>query len=60
MMIEEANKKELQDHQVASLAAAFETDPTRNIVDFTSGRMALEKDSLHDEQNRVRQVGRNK
>lgn len=43
MMIEEANKKELQDHQVASLAAAFETDPTRNIVDFTSGRMALKR-----------------
>jgi hypothetical protein len=59
MMIEEANKKELQDHQVASFREDREKDPTRNIIDCESGRLALEKDSLRDEQNLVGLVGRN-
>ena len=59
-MIEEANKKRLRDDQVASLTEVFAKDPARNIIDFESGRRALENHSLNDEQNRVRRVERNR
>jgi hypothetical protein len=58
-MIEEGNRRERQDCQVASFRKDLEEDPTRKIIDFESGRLALEKNSLRDEQNLVRLVGRN-
>jgi hypothetical protein len=58
-MIEEGNRRERQGYQVASFREDLEKDPTRNIMDCESGRLALEKDSLRDEQNLVRLTGRN-
>ena len=58
-MIEEGNRRERQGYQAASFGEDLEKDPTRKIIDFESGRLALEKDSLHEEQNLVRSTGRN-
>jgi len=53
MSMEEANKSRPQDCGLRSLGEDFEKDPTRNIIDFESGRKALEKVDFDDEQNRV-------
>ena len=53
MIIEEANKRKLQDCEPHNFGEVFEKHPTRNIIDFESGRKALEKVGFDDEQNRV-------
>ena len=53
MSMEEANKSRPQDCGLRSLGEDFEKDPARNIIDFESGRRALEKNGFDDEQNRV-------
>jgi hypothetical protein len=58
MIIEEANKSKLQDCELGSLGDVFEKHPTRNIIDFESGRKALEKNGFDDEQNRGRLMER--
>ena len=60
MIIEEANRSELQDCELRSLGEVFENGPTRNIIDFESGRKALEKNGFDDEQNglRLMELGR--
>jgi hypothetical protein len=60
MISEEANKSRLQDCELGSLGEVFEKDPTRNIIDFESGRKALEKNGFDDEQNRVRLTERSR
>jgi hypothetical protein len=52
MIIEEASKRKLQDCELRNFGEVFE-NPTRNIIDFESGRKALEKVDFDDEQNRV-------
>jgi hypothetical protein len=52
MIIEEASKIKLQDCKLCNFGEVFE-NPTRNIIDFESGRKALEKVDFDDEQNRV-------
>jgi hypothetical protein len=52
MIIEEASKRKLQDCELRNFGEVFE-NPTRNIIDFESGRKALEKVDFADEQNRV-------
>jgi hypothetical protein len=54
MIIEAANKSKPQDCELRGLGEVFEKDSTRNIIDFESGRRALQKDGFADEQNRVR------
>ena len=54
MIMEEANKSKAQDCELRSLREVFEKDPTRNIIDFESGRRALQGERLADEQSRVR------
>jgi hypothetical protein len=54
MITEEANKSRPQDCELRSLGEVFEKGPTRNIIDFESGRRALEGNGFADEQNRVR------
>jgi hypothetical protein len=56
MIIEEANENKRQDCELHSRGEIFEKDPTRNIIDFESGREALEKGSFDDGQNRVKLV----
>jgi hypothetical protein len=58
MIIEEANKSELQDCELRSLGEVFKNGPTRNIIDFESGREALEKNGFDDEQNGLRLMER--
>ena len=53
MIIEEANKRKLQDCEPRNFGVVFEKHPTRNVIDFESGRKALEKVGFDDEQNRV-------
>jgi hypothetical protein len=53
MIIEEASKRKLQDCELRNFGEVFEKHPTRNIIDFESGRKALEKVDFDDEQNRV-------
>jgi hypothetical protein len=53
MIIEEANKRKLQDCELRNFGEVFEERPIRNIIDFESGRKALEKVDFDDEQNRV-------
>ena len=53
MIIEEANKRKLQDCELRNFGVVFEKQPTRNIIDFESGRKALEKVDCDDEQNRM-------
>jgi len=53
MIIEEANKRKLQDCELRNFGVVFEKHPTRNVIDFESGRKALEKVGFDDEQNRV-------
>ena len=60
MSMEEANKSRPQDCGLRSVREDFEKDPTRNIIDFESGRRALEKNSFDDEQNRVRLMVRSR
>jgi hypothetical protein len=60
MIIEEANKSKPQDCGLRSLGEVFEKDPTRNIIDFESGRRALQADGFADEQNRVRLMQRSR
>src|SRR6266404_7257431 len=57
MIIEGANKRKLQDCELRNFGEVFE-NPTRNIIDFESGRKALEKVDFDDEQNRVRLMER--
>ena len=52
MIIEEASKRKLQDCELRNFGEVFE-NPTRNIIDFESGRKALKKVDFDDEQNRV-------
>jgi hypothetical protein len=52
MIIEEASKRKLQDCKLRNFGEVFE-NPTRNIIDFESGRKALKKVDFDDEQNRV-------
>jgi hypothetical protein len=56
MIIKEANKRKLQDCERRNFEDVFEKYPTRNIIDFESGRKALAKLDLDHEQNRVRLV----
>jgi hypothetical protein len=60
MIIEEANKSKLQDYELRCFGEVFEKDPTRNIIDFESGRKALKKDGFVDEQDRVRLMERSR
>ncbi len=60
MMIEEANMSKPPDCELRSLGEVFEKDPPRNIIDFESGRRALEKNAFDDEQNRVRLMERSR
>jgi hypothetical protein len=60
MIIKEANKSKPQNYELRSLGGIFEKDPTRNIIDFESGRKALEQDGIDDEQNRVRPMERSR
>jgi len=60
MIIEEANKGKLQDCEPGSLGKVVENDPTRKIIDFESGRKALENNGFDNEQNRVRPVERSR
>ena len=53
MIIEEASKRKLQDCELRNFRVIFEKHPTRNIIDFESGRKALEKVDCDDEQNRM-------
>jgi hypothetical protein len=59
-IIEEANKSKLQDCEPGGLGEVFEKDPTRNIIDFESGRKALEKNGFDNEQNRARLMERSR
>ncbi len=54
MIIEKANKRKLQDCELRNFGEVFEKYPTRNIVEFESGRKALKGVDFDDEQNRVR------
>ena len=58
VIIEEANKSKLQDCELGSSGEVFENDPTGNIIDFESGRKALEKNGFDNEQNRVKLIER--
>jgi hypothetical protein len=60
MIMEEANKSKAQDCELRSLGEVFEKDPTQNIIDFESGRRALQGDRLGDEQSRVRLMQRSR
>src|SRR3984893_2388810 len=60
MIIEAANKSKPQDCELRGLGEVFEKDPTRNIIDFESGRRALQEDGFADEQNRVRLMERSR
>jgi len=60
MIIEEANKSKLRDWEPGSLGEVLEKDSTRKIIDFESGRKALEKNGFDDEQNRVRLMERSR
>ena len=60
MIIEEANKSKLQDCELGSLGEVLKKDPTQKIIDFESGRKALEKNGFDDEQNRVRLMERSR
>ena len=60
MIIEEANKSKLQDCEPGSFGKVVENDPTRKIIDFESGRKALENNGFDNEQNRVRPVERSR
>ena len=51
MIIEEANKSKLQDCEPGSLGKVVENDPTRKIIDFESGRKALENNGFDNEKN---------
>jgi hypothetical protein len=57
MIIEEASKRKLQDCELRNFGKVFENSTRniidRNIIDFESGRKALEKVDFDDEQNRV-------
>ena len=59
MIVEEANKSK-QDCELRSLREVFEKDPTRNIIDFESGRRALQGDRFVDEQSRIRLMQRSR
>ena len=59
MIIEEASKRKLQDCELRNFGEVFE-NPTRNIIDFESGRKALKQDGFADEQNRVRLMHRSR
>src|ERR1700724_3173207 len=52
MIIEEANKRKLQDCELRNFGEVFEKHPTRNIIDFESAGEALKKVDFDDEQNR--------
>jgi len=56
VMIKEANKEKLPGCQSPASGKEVAGDPARNIIDFESGCRALEKDSLHDDRDRVRLV----
>ena len=58
VIIEEANKSKLQDCELGSSGEVFEND--RNIIDFESGRKALEKNGFDNEQNRVKLIERSR
>jgi hypothetical protein len=58
MIIEEASKRKLQDCELRNFGVVFEKHPTRNIIDFESGRKALKRVDFDDEQNRVRLMER--
>jgi hypothetical protein len=58
MIIEEANKRKLQDSERHNFGEVFEKHSTRNIIDFESGRNALKKVDFDDEQNRVSLIER--
>jgi hypothetical protein len=60
MTMEEANKSEPQDCGLRSLREVFEQDPTRNIIDFESGRRALQGERFADEQSRVKLMQRSR
>jgi len=60
MIIEEANKSKLQDCELGSLGEVLAKDPTRKIIDFESGRKALEKNGFDDDQNRVKLMERSR
>ena len=60
MIIKEANKSKPQDCELRSLGEVYEKDPARNIIDFESGRRALQEDGFADEQNRVRLMERSR
>jgi hypothetical protein len=58
MIFEEANKRKLQDCGLRNFGEVFQKHPTRNIIDFESGRKTLEKVDFDDKQNRVRLMQR--
>jgi hypothetical protein len=58
MIIEEASKRKRQDCELSNFGEVFEKHPTRNIIDFESGRKALTKVDFDDEQNRLRLMER--
>ena len=60
MVIDQPNKSKRPDCEPASLGELFEKDPTRNIIDFESGRKALTRNGFADEQSRVRLMERNR
>jgi hypothetical protein len=57
---EEPNKSKLQNCERRSSGEVFGNDPTRNIIDFESGRKALKGNGFADEQNRVRRMERSR
>ena len=57
VIIEEANKSKLQDCELGRSGEVFENDPTGNIIDFESGRKALEKSAAKEAPKPVSKVG---
>jgi hypothetical protein len=55
MIIEEANQRKRQDCKLPNFGELFEKHSTRKIIDFESGRRALQTVEFDDEQNRVAQ-----
>jgi hypothetical protein len=53
MIFDGANKRKRQDRELRNFGEVFEEHPTRNIIDFESGRKALEKVDFDDQQNRM-------
>jgi len=57
---DEPNKSKRQDCERRSLGEVFEKNPTGNIIDFESGRKALNGNGFADEPNGVRLMERSR